>query len=233
MNEKFPLPPESTTRPNANAQMVLDFLADHPEFFQEHSALFSQLRIPHAQPEGTVSLIERQVEVLRRQNQRLERRLNDFLEAGRHNDQLFDRLHKVALHFLTRKNATTDPALMSHLREMLAVDAVAGTLWISPPRPIAGFRIAPEKPAKLLPEDWDTEHPYCGRLGEAMGVSLFGDKHPDLRSIALIALGPSHHEIGFLALGLADPDHFRPGLATTYLHRLGELLSTAFGLSTP
>ena len=212
--------------------MVLDFLVDHPEFFQEHSALFSQFRIPHALPEGTVSLIERQVEILRRQNQRLERRLNDFLEAGRHNDQLFDRLHKVALHFLARKNAATDPALMTHLREILAVDAVTGTLWVTPPRPIAGFHVSAEKPGKLFPEDWDTEHPYCGRLGESMAVSLFGENHPELHSIALIALGPPHHEIGFLAMGLADPDHFRPGLATTYLYRLGELLSTALGLST-
>ncbi len=231
MNEKSPLPPESPPEPSA--QKVLDFLTDHPEFFQEHAALFSQFKIPHALPEGTVSLIERQVEILRRQNQRLERRLNDFLEAGRHNDLLFERLHKVALHFLTQKNAASNPALMTHLREILVVDSVAGTLWITPPRPIPGFRISSEKPAKLLPEDWDTEHPYCGRLGEALGVLLFGENHPELHSIALIALGPAHHEIGLLALGLADPDHFRPGLATTYLHRLGQLLSTALGLSPP
>ena len=62
---------------------------------------------------------------------------------------------------------------------------------------------------------------------------MFGENHPELHSIALIALGPAHHEIGLLALGLADPDHFRPGLATTYLHRLGQLLSTALGLSPP
>ncbi len=229
MNEKSALPPEPLT--DLSAQRVIDFLADHPEFFQEQAALFSQFKIPHALPEGTVSLIERQVEVLRRQNQRLERRLNDFLEAGRNNDQLFDRLHKVALHFLALKDTISDPALLGHLRELLAVDAVAGILWITPRRPLAGFRVLPEKPVQLLPGDWDEEHPYCGRLGETLGALLFGGNHSDLHSIALIALGPAGREMGLLALGLSDPDHFRPGLATTYLHRLGQLLSTALGLA--
>lgn len=46
---------------------VADFLRAHPDFFERHLALLSELVVPHSSRGGAVSLLERQVGVLRDQ----------------------------------------------------------------------------------------------------------------------------------------------------------------------
>lgn len=226
MNEHHPAPLDLLT---PEEQAVADYLLEHPDFFERHATFFSQIKIPHALPTGTTSLIERQVDILRQQNQKLERRLTELVEAGRANDHLLARLHRVGLYFLELEPSHHEPS-METLAEYLAVDAVMAAVWTKTPRRFETFRRLEERPQSLLPDHWGTGHPYCGRMGEALGEYLFGARHADLKSIALVALGFPESEIGFIALGLTDPDHFRPGLGTQYLNRLGELVSVALGL---
>jgi hypothetical protein len=45
---------------------VADFLSRHTDFFERHPALLAQLKIPHARGDSsTISLVERQVDLLR------------------------------------------------------------------------------------------------------------------------------------------------------------------------
>ncbi|MHB1544248.1 MAG: DUF484 family protein [Gammaproteobacteria bacterium] len=218
---------------NPEEQAVADYLLDHPDFFEKHAVFFSQIKIPHALPTGTTSLIERQVDILRQQNQRLERRLTELIEAGRANDGLLERLHRVGLYFLDLEHTHHEPPALEKLASILLVDAVMGAVWAKTPQQLGTFRVLEERPQSLLPDHWGAGHPYCGRMGDLLGEYLFGARHTDLRSIALIALGFPDAEVGFIALGLADPDHFRPGLGTQYLNRLGELVSVVLGMRVP
>ncbi|EQD76292.1 protein containing DUF484 [mine drainage metagenome] len=214
-------------------QAVADYLLDHPDFFEKHATFFSQIKIPHTLPTGTTSLIERQVDILRQQNQKLERRLTELIDAGRGNDRLLERLHRVALYFLELEQTHHKPPALEKLASLLAVDAVMAALWAKTPQQLETFRVLEARPSSLLPDHWGTGHPYCGRMGDTLGEHLFGARHTDLRSVALIALGYPDAEVGFIALGLADPDHFRPGLGTQYLNRLGELVSVVLGMRPP
>ena len=84
-------------------ESVVDYLLGHPDFFEAHAELLSKLKVPH--PTGTaVSLIERQVEVLRGQNRQLERKLVDLIEVARANDTLIERIHRLALALLEGAN---------------------------------------------------------------------------------------------------------------------------------
>lgn len=230
MNEQNPLPLDVL---NPAEQAVADYLIEHPDFFEKHAVFFSQLKIPHTLPTGTTSLIERQVEILRQQNQRLERRLTELVEAGRANDRLLERLHRVTLYLLERARSVPRAPALDTLAGLLAVDAVMIGLWSRTPERLETYRVLKERPAALLPDHWGVGSPYCGRLGDTLGESLFGPRHADLHSVALIALGAPGAEAGFIALALTDPDHFRPGLGTQYLNRLGELVGAAIGLSMP
>ena len=55
----------------------LRYLQHNPDFFERHQALLARLRLPHARGGSTISLVERQVEVLREQHAGLERKLAD------------------------------------------------------------------------------------------------------------------------------------------------------------
>src|SRR5690606_7292645 len=79
-----------------SAEDVAEFLGDHPDFFEAHPQLAARLRIPHSTGEA-VSLIEKQVDILRRQNTQLERKLVDLIEVARANDAAVERIHQLVL----------------------------------------------------------------------------------------------------------------------------------------
>jgi uncharacterized protein YigA (DUF484 family) len=66
-------------------EAVARYLEDHPDFFLTHGALLEGLQIPHRDSAGAVSLIERQVRVLRERNQALQDQLRELIEIAREN----------------------------------------------------------------------------------------------------------------------------------------------------
>ena len=67
---------------------IADYLQSNPDFFERHQTLLGNLKLPHSTSGAAVSLVERQVSVLRQQNVALERRLRDLVDVARSNDQL-------------------------------------------------------------------------------------------------------------------------------------------------
>src|SRR6202034_2930425 len=79
-----------------NDTSVAEYLQTYPDFFERNGALLAKLRLPHLRDAGaTVSLVERQVEVLRERNQTLERKLKELVDVARANDGLADRIHRL------------------------------------------------------------------------------------------------------------------------------------------
>ena len=70
---------------------VADYLSQHPTFFDLHPETLALVEVAHQTP-GAVSLIERQVAVLRQQNKQLRGRIKDLAEIARDNDALIGKL---------------------------------------------------------------------------------------------------------------------------------------------
>ena len=87
-------------------EAITAYLQSNPDFFERHPALLAGLRLPHEAGGGAVSLVERQVSVLRQKNMALERKLKDLVDVARGNDQIAGRIHGLAMRLL----ATTDRA---------------------------------------------------------------------------------------------------------------------------
>jgi uncharacterized protein YigA (DUF484 family) len=76
---------------------VVEYLQTYPDFFERHSSLLTRLRLPHLRNTGqTVSLVERQVDVLRERNQSVERKLKELIDVARANEQLTEKIHRFA-----------------------------------------------------------------------------------------------------------------------------------------
>jgi hypothetical protein len=209
---------------------VVDYLLGHPEFFESHAELLTKLKIPH--PTGhAVSLIERQVEVLRQQHRQLERKLVDLIEVARANDTLIERIHRLALALL---EAPALPerlyALQEELRERFGADEVSVFLLHADKQDVdAG-------PARWLsPDDAGIEQfrellksgkPHVGRLRPPQLEFLFGDQAERIASAALVPLGDKG-TLGLLAVGSHDLERFSPTLGTAFLTRISELVSAA------
>jgi len=212
---------------------VHDFLEDNPDFFERHGALLNSLRLPHVAG-GTVSLVERQVSMLRQKDLKLERKLKELLEVARANDALVGKIHDLALLLLAAADLpATLKCIEESLRSGFGADQSILVLFGDPGMfegiDIGRFFRPLERDDEAL-KAFDTflqgSGPRCGQIRDVQREFLFGRETDEIGSTALVRLGKKS-EIGFLAIGSADAERFHPGISIDFLSRLGELITEA------
>jgi len=209
------------------------YLTLNPDFFERHQPLLSRMRLPHMRTGSTVSLVERQVEVLRDQKSDADRRLAEFIAVARANDNLADRIHRFTRRLLRVPNAAAAlVAVEASLREDF--DAFNSVLLLT--APIDSLQNDYEPFLRKLPaEDANmrtfeallaTGKPRCGQVRDTQREFLFGPEAASIGSVALVPLGDAG-SLGLLALGSAERERFHPGMSTEFLKRMGELITDA------
>lgn len=212
-------------------QAVHDFLAAHPDFFERHSTLLSSLQLPHASG-GAVSLVERQVSVLRQKELKLERQLRELIEVARENDILAAKIHELALRLLAADDlgktiAAVEEALRSGFKADQAVLVLFGNEnAFEDIKAGRFFRVIDRNDEALGPFSTFLEgtSARCGRIRDSQRRFLFHQDADEIGSAALVPLGAGP-EIGFLAVGSKDSDRFHPGMSIDFLTRLGDLVA--------
>jgi uncharacterized protein YigA (DUF484 family) len=212
---------------------VHDYLEANPDFFENHGDLLSSLRLPHVSG-AAVSLVERQVSVLRQKDLKLERKLKELIEVARVNDALATKMHQLTLHLLASSDISeTLEAIEAALRTGLNADLSVLVLFGNP-EAFRGVKVG----RFFKPVNRDTESlkafatflkgnsPRCGQVRDSQRDFLFGKETDEVGSAALVPLGKKS-EIGFLAIGSADADRFHPGMSMDFLSRLGGLVAEA------
>lgn len=210
---------------------IASYLKDNPDFFIRHSKLLSRISVPHTDSGEAVSLIERQVEILRDQSRHIERKLRELISNARENELLSSRLHGFAKTLLLAEDldALLDQAIIQ-IQEVFHLDAVVVRIVSEDGGSIPAYANG----AKALADEFDTlrllvasREPVCGDfLNEDQKRFLFGSAHQQIRSSALIGLETDNMK-GVFCLGSQDPNRFTRDMATDYLARLGELLGSA------
>jgi len=89
--------PDST--PSVGAQDVAAYLRATPAFFAAQDDLLLALHIPH-QRGDSVSLVERQLTLLRERNIEMRHRLSHLMDGARDNDRLFEKTRRLILDLL-------------------------------------------------------------------------------------------------------------------------------------
>jgi len=218
-----------------NDVSVADYLQTYPDFFERNSALMTKLRLPHMRDSGaTVSLVERQVEVLRERNQSLERKLKDLIDVARANDTLADRIHRLSQRLIrAHDRLETVNAVETSLREDFDAMHSVLVLFLEEARalePAAARFLRVRDPAdadiKTFESLLQSGKPRCGQVRDAQRDYLFGKDSIEIGSVALTPLGPKG-ELGILAIGASDAERFHPAMSTEFLSRIGELVTYA------
>jgi uncharacterized protein YigA (DUF484 family) len=214
------------------------YLSLNPDFFERHQPLLARMRLPHMRTGSTVSLVERQVEVLREQKTEADRRLAEFIAVARANDTLAERIHRFTRRMLRAPNPVAAiNTLEASLREDF--DAFHSVLVLT--APIASLTAVEAEPflRKLPPDDANirtfeallaTGKPRCGQVRDTQRDFLFGPESASIGSVALVPLG-ENGTLGLLALGSAERERFHPGMSTEFLKRMGELITDALARS--
>jgi uncharacterized protein YigA (DUF484 family) len=213
-------------------EVIADYLKGHPDFFERHASLVLGLKLPHRVGGATISLVERQVSMLRQRNAQIERQLKELVAVAKQNDVLVEKIHQLCLKLM---RAPTLAARLESLETGLREDFTAerAVLVLFPETTPAGA-VRDGFVRRLNVEDPDVRpfaaflraaKPRCGPLRDRQ-KNIFERDADSVTSAAFVPLGPNA-ELGFLIVGSRDPDHFHPGKRMDFLARLGEVLSVA------
>jgi uncharacterized protein YigA (DUF484 family) len=218
-----------------NDGSVTQYLETYPDFFERNGALLAKLRLPHLRDSSaTVSLVERQVEVLRDRNQALERKLSELVGVARANDALADRIHRLSQRLIrARSLLETISALETSLREDFDARDSVLLLFMEQARELeepAGRFLKTADPADAVVKTFESllqsGKPRCGQIRDTQRDFLFGKDSIEIGSVALAPLG-AKGALGLLAIGASDAERFHPAMSTEFLTRIGELLANA------
>lgn len=212
----------------SDSQSVADFLLAHPHFFEEHSELLAKVKLTSPVAGRTVSLQERQMEVLREKNRTLELRLAELIRVAQDNDALTHKMLAWTRSLLAARNDVDLPhTLTSGLQTIFGVPHATLRLWgVSAAFSHTWFAAAVSEDARLFCSG--LTQPYCGPNQDFEAASWL-EEGAQVQSLAMIPLRAEEdgRAFGLLVLGSPDAQRFAPDMATDYLAKMGETASAA------
>ncbi len=205
---------------------ISEYLRNNPTFFRNRDDLLLEMRLPHESGKA-ISLLERQVNVLRDRNMEMRHRLNKFLDTARDNDKLFEKTKKLILTLL--ELSTIDDiitAVNDSLQNDFQADVSSLTLLGNPQQfRNCKARVVPASEAhRHIGSIMKNSKAVCGVLRAEELAFLFPDKHKQVGSAAVVPL--CHDQpLGVLAIGSFNADYFRSSMGTLFLSHIAEVLN--------
>ncbi|MFN3163770.1 MAG: DUF484 family protein [Pseudohongiellaceae bacterium] len=209
-----------------DAMQVAAYLRQHPEFFVEHEDLLTELRLPHESGKA-ISLLERQVTILRERGTEARQKLNNLLENARNNDQLFDTTRNLVLALLRAEDITeiasvTQDQLANHANidacEIILVEhAQLNSSPSTRTESLATLR-------KDFADVFRLKRTHCGALSQEQVDYLFPGNGGSIRSTALCPVMNNSEILALLAFGNQEDNFFNVNLDTLFLDFIGRVV---------
>ena len=200
---------------NLDPKAVEAFLRAHPNFLQDRPGLLAVLNLPHG-GEGAVSLVERQVSVLRERNIASRQKLAELSDISRENDRLLDATRNTILALLAGENRAD--------LSRIWLDQVTGTfkaemgalVWLDGSADSAEEALITDKLVRQ-------SSGFSGVLRPEEMQAVFGTEATE-GSAALVAIRSGEDHIGVLGVGSHDTQRYRPEDGTLFLDYLAEVI---------
>ena len=191
------------------------FLRAHPNFLRDRPDLLAVLNLPHG-GEGALSLVERQVSVLRQRNIVSRQQINALSDIGRENDRLLEATRRTVLALLAGTNRQ-ELAQIWLVQVTNTFKAELGALiWITgEPNSNSAESVAD----KLIGQG----ESFCGVLRPEEMNALFASDASQ-GSAALSPIRNGSDILGVLAVGARDSARYRQEDGTIFLEYLAEVI---------
>lgn len=211
---------------SARERDVIEFLRANPAFLDAHPELLRQLSISHASGDA-VSLLERQIAVLRADNARLKKRLDELIRLAHRNQELNQKIQTLVLALM---HAVGPQAIFASLeralREDFGADSVT-TLIFAQPSFVDGGDLAQfagrQAPARAaFAQVLEARKPSCGSLGAEQRTLVAGAAEQAHSAVVmpLVANGWD----GVLVITSRDPARYQADMGTELLAYLIDIV---------
>ncbi|MCF8168168.1 MAG: DUF484 family protein [Rhodoferax sp.] len=210
---------------------IASYLANTPDFFVRHADLLAAVQFTSPHSHRTVSLQERQAEMLREKIKVLEQRVMEMIRNGNDNVILSDRVLRWACSLFQVADAAALPAQVSEeIKRQFSVPQVAIRVWgVAAEYVGQSFAQGVSDDAKMFASS--LMEPFCGLNTGFECVGWLAEPGA-VTSLALVPLRSvptttSSPAFGMLVLASSDSQRFHSGMGTEFLARIGDLASAA------
>jgi uncharacterized protein YigA (DUF484 family) len=207
-------------------KVVREFLRDNPDFLDKNTDILETMVLPHNSGKA-VSLVERQVGVLRDRNKEMRSRLDNMLQTAKDNDLLFEKTKRLVLNLLEAKTlGSLVEAVYDSLGKDYGIEFYSLTLLGDEkklPRTMARVATS-EKANERVGTLIGANRAVCGILREDEMMFLFGERGRQVGSVAAVPLRYDSL-YGILAVGNRDPNFYKSSMGTLFLSYIAEILN--------
>ena len=222
MTAEIPTLSEDTTSAIDDEQ-VRDYLKENNDFFERHPDMLDHLHISHSSG-SAVSLVEKQISVLRERNVELRQRLTKLTNNAHDNDRLYELTRKLVLSLLEADSLDQLAAAFSQsMRDDFEVEHASMIVFGEPTLGSGQCRIEPAASARAeIGGLIRGRNPICGALRKEELSYLFADTG-EPGSAAVVPLCNAN-ELGVIAVGSSDASHYTSTMGTLFLEHIAEVL---------
>ena len=219
--------PETHDPDAPSAEAVTEYLLVNPAFLDERPELLANL-VLHHDSGSAVSLVERQLAVLRSENQRLKQQLDAFVQNARENDRLNGKIHGLVLALM---NAVGPQAIFERLEQCLREDfdadhvatrVFAEAAFVDSGR-VAQFVGAGSSMRDLFAPALADGMTRCGELDHGARALLFSDGEQAWSGVVMPLIGSNWD--GVLIIASEDAERYDGDMATDFLTHLKDVVT--------
>jgi uncharacterized protein len=203
-------------------EQVREYLKQNGDFLQRNPDMLDHLHISHASG-SAVSLVEKQVSVLRERNIDMRHRLNALTANARDNDKLYEQTRTLVLALLEAGDLDdVYAAFMTSMEKDFNVD-YASLILFGEPDNDSSCRIETAEAAKIeIGALLKGRKPVCGVLRKEELAYLFPNAG-DVGSAALMPLA-NGEELGLIAVGSSDANQYSSNMGTLFLTHIADVI---------
>lgn len=209
-------------------EAVRDFLTANGDFLQRHPDLLDNLHISHASG-SAISLVEKQVSVLRERNVEMRHRLKALTSTARENDKLFEETRALVVKLLEAASVNElYRSFMDSMHKGFGAE-YASMILFTEAEPGAEYRVDSLESARdAIGPLLNGRKPVCGALRKEEFDYLFAhaDNPRPISQGGSAAIMPltDGSQLGLIAVGSADAARYHSGMGTLFLSHIAEVI---------
>jgi uncharacterized protein len=205
-----------------NDEIVREYLKNHDDFLQRNPDMLDYLHISHASG-SAISLVEKQVSVMRERNMDMRQRLKALTANARNNDMLYEQTRVLILKLL---DADSTEALYGIFMSSMATDFRvdhASMILFGDHSSAEGWRMETRETVKTeIGSLFRGNKAVCGTLRKEELKFLFPGGS-EVGSAALMPLSNTA-QLGLIAVGSADANYYNSKVGTLFLSHIADVI---------
>ncbi len=211
-----------------NTNDIAEYLSQNPHFFEEHAELLSAIKLTSPIMGRTISLQERQMEIVREKLKVMELRLAELIRVAQDNDAITAKFQMWTRELLLARNDVDLPYILTKsMQDIFNLPHATLRLWnVAQDYAHTWFAAPTTEDVQLFAKGMST--PFCGK-NQDFEAAAWIESDQAIASMAMLPLrlAADQPTFGLLVLGSPDPARFTKDMATDFLAKIGDTTSAA------